>query len=44
MSIIMLKNILTFKADAVFTAALAAVMLLLGYWVKGKSTASPPRW
>ncbi len=37
MSIIMLKNILTFKADAVFTAALAAVMLLLGYWVKGKS-------
>ena len=47
MSIIMLKNILTFKADAVFTAALAAVMLLLGYWVKGKarpsgSTASRP--
>ena len=39
MSIIMLKNILTFKADAVFTAALAAVMLLLGYWVKGKSPA-----
>lgn len=37
MSIIMLKNVLTFKADAVFTAALAAVMLLLGYWVKGKS-------
>lgn len=39
MSIIMLKNVLTFKADAVFTAALAAVMLLLGYWVKGKSSA-----
>lgn len=39
MSIIMLKNILTFKADAIFTAALAAVMLLLGYWVKGKSSA-----
>lgn len=39
MSIIMLKNVLTFKADAIFTAALAAVMLLLGYWVKGKSSA-----
>lgn len=39
MSIILLKNVLTFKADAVFTAALAAVMLLLGYWVKGKSPA-----
>lgn len=39
MSIIMLKNILTFKSDSVFTAALAAVMLLLGYWVKGKSPA-----
>ena len=39
MSIIMLKNVLTFKADAIFTAALAAVMLLLGYWVKGRSSA-----
>lgn len=39
MSIIMLKNVLTFKANAIFTAALAAVMLLLGYWVKGKSSA-----
>lgn len=39
MSLLLLQNVLTFKADAVFTAALAALMLLLGYWVKSKSPA-----
>lgn len=37
MSLLLLQNVLTFKTDAVFTAALAALMLLLGYWLKSKS-------
>lgn len=30
---------LLIKADAVCTTALAAIMLLIGYWIKGKSAA-----
>ena len=36
MSIEMLEGVLTFKADAVMTTAMAAVLLLIGFWVKGR--------
>ncbi len=36
MSIVFMNNVLTIKADAICTAALAAVMLLIGYWVKNR--------
>ena len=36
MSIEIIKNIMTIKANAICTTALAAVMLLIGYWLKGK--------
>ncbi len=39
MALEMIKNVLTIKASAICTTALAAVMLLIGYWVKGKSNA-----
>lgn len=37
MNIEMIGNVLTFKADAVMTVAMAAVLLLLGYFIKGKA-------
>ncbi len=36
MSIEMLEGVLTFKADAIMTTAMAAVLLLIGFWIKGK--------
>lgn len=36
MNIEIIGNVLTFKADAVMTAAMAAVLLLLGYFIKGR--------
>lgn len=36
MSIEMLEGVLTFKADAIMTTAMAAVLLLVGFWLKGK--------
>ena len=39
MSIEMIKNVLTIKTDAIFTTALAAIMLLIGYWVKNNIAA-----
>ena len=36
MSLEFLQNALTIKCDAITTTALAAVLLLIGYWVKGK--------
>lgn len=36
MNIEMIANVLTFKADAVMTVAMAAVLLLLGYFIKGR--------
>ena len=37
MSIEMLEGVLTFKADAVMTTAMAAVLLLIGFWIKSKA-------
>ena len=34
MSIEMLEGVLTFKADAIMTTAMAAVLLLIGFWIK----------
>lgn len=36
MSIEMLEGVLTFKADAIMTTAMAAVLLLIGFWIKSK--------
>lgn len=36
MSIEMLEGVLTFKADAVMTTAMAAVLLLIGFWIKSR--------
>ena len=36
MSIEMLEGVLTFKADAIMTTAMAAVLLLIGFYLKGK--------
>ena len=36
MSIEMLEGVLTFKADAIMTTAMAAVLLLIGFWVKSR--------
>ena len=35
-SVEMLEGVLTFKADAVMTTAMAAVLLLIGFWIKVK--------
>lgn len=37
MSIEMLEGVLTFKADAIMTTAMAAVLLLIGFWIKSKA-------
>lgn len=39
MSIELIKGVMTIKASAICTTALAAVMLLIGYWLKGKIAA-----
>ena len=36
MSFEFIENVLTIKADAVMTVAMAAVLLLIGFWIKGK--------
>lgn len=36
MSIEMLEGVLTFKADAIMTTAMAAVLLLIGFWIKSR--------
>ena len=36
MSIEMLEGVLTFNADAIMTTAMAAVLLLIGFWIKSK--------
>lgn len=36
MSIETVGNVLTMKADAIMTLAMAAVLLLIGYFIKGK--------
>jgi ESS family glutamate:Na+ symporter len=39
MSFEMAGSLLTIKVSAIITTALSAVMLLIGYWIKGKSAA-----
>ena len=45
MSIEMLEGVLTFKADAIMTTAMAAVLLLIGFWIKSKvKVLNPSCW
>ena len=36
MSFATVENVLNINVDAIMTCAMAAVLLLIGYWMKGK--------